>query len=125
SLNTLWKNKSHITSDLRILTKFIQVGADSDLARHITTYSNNQNGVKARDFKSNDPIQTRLQNEFNSKFKGVFAYAVKRGEPIEAENEISNEEAGLLLIAFDLEEPWTTHRKYQVFDDRYTQVFAR
>lgn len=38
---------------------------------------------------------------------------------------ISNENAGLLLIAFDLEEPWTTHRKYQIFDDRYSEVFGR
>lgn len=29
------------------------------------------------------------------------------------------------MIAFDIGEPWTTHRKYQVFDDRYTQIFGR
>lgn len=125
SLNTLWSNRQHISGDLRLLTKFIQVGADTDLARLITTYSNNQNGVKARDFKSNDAIQTRLQNEIKALFGDDFALAVKRGEPIDAKVEISNEEAGLLLIAFDLGEPWTTHRKYQIFDDRYAEVFGR
>lgn len=125
SLNTLHANKAHITGDLRVLTKFIQVEVESDLAELITTNSNNQNGVKARDFKSNHPIQTRLQHEFAQFYGTDYAFEVKRGEPIEGSNVISNENAGLLLIAFDLEEPWTTHRKYQIFDDRYSEVFGR
>lgn len=126
SLNALYLNRDHISGDLRVLTKFIQVKADSDLSELITTYSNNQNGVKARDFKSNHPIQTRLQKEFEIFYSGEFAFEVKRGEP-QAPNavSISNEEAGLLLIAFDLAEPWTTHRKYQIFEDRYTEIFGR
>lgn len=126
SLNALYLNRAHISGDLRVLTKFIQVEADSDLSELITTYSNNQNGVKARDFKSNHPIQTRLQTEFEKFYSGEFAFEVKRGEP-QAPNavSISNEEAGLLLIAFDLGEPWTTHRKYQIFEDRYTEIFGR
>lgn len=125
SLNALYANRAAITSDLRILAKFIQVQANSDLAALITTNSNTQNGVKARDFKSNHPIQSRLQNEFNKLYPTKYAFQVKRGEPIESEVPISNEEAGLYLIAFDLFEPWTTHRKYQVFDERYSQVFGR
>lgn len=38
---------------------------------------------------------------------------------------ISNEEAGMLLMSFDLKQPWGTHRKYQVFEDLYTDIFAR
>jgi hypothetical protein len=125
SLNTLYANKSHITNDLRVLTKFIQVEVESDLAELITTNSNNQNGVKARDFKSNHPIQTRLQHEFTEFYGTDYAFEVKRGEPIQGSKVISNENAGLLLIAFDLQEPWTTHRKYQIFDDRYSEVFGR
>lgn len=125
SLNTLHANKAHITGDLRVLTKFIQVEVESDLAELITTNSNNQNGVKARDFKSNHPIQTRLQHEFAKFYGPDYAFEVKRGEPIQGSKVISNESAGLLIIAFDLEEPWTTHRKYQIFDDRYNDVFGR
>ena len=29
-----------------------------------------------------------------------------------------------MLMAFDLEEPWATHRKYQVFDEKYIDLFA-
>jgi len=28
-------------------------------------------------------------------------------------------------MAFDLKEPWGTHRKYQVFDEKHTDLFAR
>lgn len=125
SLNALYANRTLISNDLRILTKFIQVQVGSDLAELITTNSNTQNGVKARDFKSNHPFQSRLQNEFNQLYAKQYAFEVKRGEPIESNVVISNEDAGLLIVAFDLFEPWTTHRKYQVFDERYSQIFGR
>lgn len=82
SLNTLFSNKAFISGDLRVLTKFIQVDVGSDLAELITTNSNNQNGVKARDFKSNHPIQTRLQHEFKDLYGDQYVFEVKRGEPI-------------------------------------------
>jgi hypothetical protein len=125
SLNSLYDHRSMISPDLRLLTKFIQVEAGSALAELITNNSNNQNGVKARDFKSNHPIQARLQHEFKKYYAGSYALAVKRGEPINGGVTISNEVAGLMMIAFDLGEPWTTHRKYQVFDERYNEVFGR
>ena len=37
---------------------------------------------------------------------------------------ISNENAGLYLMAFDLQEPWATHRKYEVFEDKYGDLFG-
>ncbi len=125
SLNALFRNAKDLTDDLRVLTKFIQVPTDSKLSELITTYSNNQNGVKARDFKSNSPIQTRLQNEMRKKFRGRYSYEIKRGEPLEEGESISNENAGLYLVAFDLQEPWITHRKYQVFDEKYVDIFGR
>ena len=125
SLNALFRNSKELTDDLRVLTKFIQVPADSKLSELITTYSNNQNGVKARDFKSNSPIQTRLQNEMRKNFHDRYVYEVKRGEPLAGGELISNENAGLYLIAFDLQEPWITHRKYQIFDEKYVDIFGR
>ncbi|MFV1921305.1 MAG: AIPR family protein [Methylotenera sp.] len=125
SLNALYKNKKDLTSELRVLAKFIQVPAQTDLSDLITSFSNNQNGVKPRDFKSNNPIQIRLQNEMKEKYPQRYSYEVKRGEPLNEGTAISNEIAGLYFIAFDLKEPWTTHRKYQVFDDKYNDIFGR
>lgn len=125
SLTALFDHKDILTDDLRVLTKFIQVDPTSKLSASITSYSNNQNGVKARDFKSNNTIQIRLQNEFRENYLDQFAYEIKRGEPTQTGESISNEEAGLCLIAFDLKLPWTTHRKYQVFDEKYSDIFCR
>ncbi|NJL55365.1 hypothetical protein HC928_09400 [bacterium] len=42
SLTTLYQNQSYISDDLIILTRFIQVAPDSDLATKITNRTNNQ-----------------------------------------------------------------------------------
>src|SRR5260370_950462 len=97
----------------------------SDSERMITEFSNNQNSVKARDFKANNQIQIRLQNEINQNYAGEYAFEIKRGENLAAGNVISNEIAGLYLMAFDLKEPWGTHRKYEVFDDKHADLFGR
>jgi len=125
SLNSLFKNRRNLTDDLRILTKFIQAPPASPLAEMITRFSNNQNGVKARDFKSNNQIQIRLQNEFKAKYGASYFYEIKRGEDSQGIDVISNELAGQYLMAFDLKTPWTTHRKYQVFEEKHSDLFGR
>ena len=125
SLNSLYDNQARLTDGLRILTKFVQVDVSSGLSRNITWYSNNQNGIKPRDSKSNNPIQIRLQNEFQASYRGQYWFEIKRGEKGGTGEVISNEEAGLYLMSFDLKEPWATHRKYQVFEDKYADLFCR
>jgi hypothetical protein len=50
---------------------------------------------------------------------------IKRGEDSKGLTTITNEAAGLLLLAFDLKRPWATHRKYQIFEDDHAEVFGR
>ena len=125
SLSSFYAHQSKLTDDLRVLTKFVQVDPTSELAKLITEISNNQNGVKARDFMANNSLQIRLQQEFEQNYKGQYFFEIKRGETIGAGVVIANEDAGLLLMAFDSGEPWATHRKYQVFEDKYSDLFAR
>jgi hypothetical protein len=128
SLTTLHRNRKILSQDLRILTKFVQLEPTSPWAKTVTDYSNNQNGVKARDRAANDPQQIRLQNEFGKFYKGEFHLEVKRGELKPAGvTTISNEHAGLLLLSFDLKEPWASHRSYQVLDpnEKASEVFGR
>jgi hypothetical protein len=125
SLSELYNNSACLTEDLRILAKLIKMDASSPLSEMVTSFSNNQNGVKARDFKSNNPIQIRLQNEVATQYGKEFHYEIKRGENGSATTPITNEDAGLYLIAFDLKRPWTTHRKYQVFEDDHAEIFGR
>jgi hypothetical protein len=125
SLNALYDNQASLTDDLRILTKIVKMNLPSPLAEQVTRYSNNQNGVKARDFKSNNPLQIRLQNEFKALYSGQYAFEIKRGERLPNGMVIPNEVAGLYLMSFDLRQPWGTHRKYQVFEDKYADLFGR
>jgi hypothetical protein len=126
SLNALYNNQKYLTDDLRVLTKFIRMDdPTSDEAKMVTRYSNNQNSVKPRDFMSNNKLQIILQNEIETKYKGQYYFEIKRGE-IGSGTKITNEESGLLLLAFDLKQPWATHRKYQLFEDNmYADVFGR
>jgi hypothetical protein len=125
SLTALYDNRNRLTADLRVLVKFIKMDPASAIADKITRFSNNQNGVKPRDFKANHPIQIRLQNEFDQNYMTQFAFEIKRGEWLYPGTWISNEDAGLYLRAFDLKEPWATHRKSEVLDDLHADLFGR
>jgi hypothetical protein len=97
----------------------------SPAAKMVTEFSNNQNGVKPRDFMANNAIQIRLQNEFTVDYESQYFLEIKRGEIPGSGTIISNEIAGLLLMAFDLKEPWATHRAGQVFEERYSDLFGK
>jgi len=130
SLNGLYENKKQITSDLRLLTKIIQIPPDTPLALKITDHTNNQNGTRHRDLQSNSLIQTRLQSEIGDEYKGKFVYRIKRGEHPEWEKDaklqvIDNELAARILLAFDLREPWSCHQTYKLFDELHSRIFAR
>ncbi|MBD2526592.1 AIPR family protein [Nostoc sp. FACHB-133] len=89
----------------------------------MTTNSNNQNAIKPRDLQSNQTIQQRLKKEFES-IDG-YEFAVKRGEILDEGKVISNEDAGRMLLTFDLNEPWNSHQKSQIFDEYYSKIFGR
>lgn len=126
SLTSLFINQNYLTENLKILTKIIKVPINSPLSSQITEYSNSQNGVKPRDFKSYNQIQIRLQNEIKEKYGNEYFYEIKRGEiSPNGLKVISNESMGVFLMSFDIGEPWNTHRVYQVFEDAYNKLFAR
>jgi hypothetical protein len=124
SLKQFHSGEKKISSDLKVLTRIIEIGGNTDLAREISINSNNQNGIKPRDLRSNDAAQVRLQSEFDKLAFENYSFDVKRGEE-GAGNTISNEYAGKLLLAFDLNEPWACHQTYKVFDEKYAEIFAR
>jgi hypothetical protein len=125
SITSFYHNKKSLTPDLRVLAKVIELN-DQELANTITVNSNNQNAIKPRDLRSNHHIQIRLREEFEKIGFDGYVFEVKRGQKIaDGQHAISNEEAGRLLLAFDLEEPWSCHQIYKVFDDKYGEIFGR
>ena len=125
SLTALWDNRNYVTDDLRVLGRLIELSPGSPLLNKITHNSNNQNGIKPRDFQSNNPIQLRLRTEFTQKYGGLVGYRISRGEEVHASEAIDNEEAARVLLAFDLEQPWACHQTYRLFDELHSAIFAR
>ncbi len=125
SLTSLFDHRAKITDDLRILTRLIELPPEHPLAEKITHHSNNQNPINARDLQSNSTIQRRLQNEFDRLYHDQVFYRIKRGEPDRAPQVIDNDEAGRVLLAFDLKEPWTCHQTYKILDELHGDIFAR
>lgn len=126
SLTSLLNAKASISADLKVLVKIIALGGDEELTDKITQNSNNQNAIKARDMRSNHGIQQRLKKEVSLDKSGKYSLQVKQGEAITKDfTTISNENAGLALLALDLGEPWSCHQKYKVMDDSYSKIFGR
>lgn len=125
SLTSLLSERAKITDELKILVKLIEVKGNVSLSQKITRNSNNQNAIKARDMKSNHNLQQRLKVEVDKVSDGEFAYEIKQGENNKGKDVISNEDAGLVLLAADLEQPWNCHQKYKVMDDLHSDIFGR
>lgn len=125
SLTVLLENSKHVTGELRLLCRLIQLDASSGLMDSITHNTNNQNGIQPRDFQSNNPIQLRLRNEFNSEFPEQVFYRISRGEVTALPEVVDNQEAARAILAFDLRQPWTCHQTYKLFDELHSDIFAR
>jgi AIPR protein len=125
TVSSLYKNSKEVTKDLRVLTRIIQVSREQiELVSKITYNSNNQNGIKARDFRSNTQTQVRIQQEISQNYSDYF-YEIKRGDDPNRRIVIENTLAGQILLAFDLKRPWSVQRSSKIFDDLHQEIFAR
>lgn len=125
SLTSLHSQKSKLSKDLSIFVRVIEVKKDRDLEDKITTNSNNQNAIKARDQRSNSKTQLRLKKEVEAIKSPKYQYEIKRGEATGSSDVIVNEDAGLVLLAMDLGQPWACHQKYKVMEHSHSDIFAR
>ncbi len=113
----------------RVLARFIDC-SDANTVREIIRYNNRQNPTQAADFRSNDPIQTRLVKEFES-MKIVGYNGGRRGGAEDvirrpADNQISAPVAAQALAAFHGEPATAYHEKGQIWEsnDLYTRYFS-
>ena len=123
SLSALLESENDITDDLHLIVKVVE-NIDQGLSREITLFSNNQNSPSPRDKRSNHKIQMRLKQEFENIDFEEYRYLIKRGEQ-PGNNPVFNDDAGRLLLAFDIKEPWSCHQIYKVFDEKYAEIFGR
>ena len=118
-----FNNRAHLSPDLLVPVRLVQVGDSPRLADDITYRSNNQNSISLKDLRANDSTQIQIQAEFRDLFQGEFGYQIKRGEDVPAPIVIPNDLAAQILLSLYVGEPWQAHRKSALFAERYKQIF--
>jgi len=73
----------------------------------------------------NHNIQQRLKAEVSAVSNNNVAYEIKQGEDNKGKSVLTNEQAGLILLAMDLAQPWNCHQKYKVMDELHSDIFGR
>jgi hypothetical protein len=119
----LHDSRTSITPELLLPVRLVRLGETTRLADDITYRSNNQNPINLKDLRANDTTQVTLKGQFADIFGGKVEYVIKRGEQTEAPTVIPNDLAAQILLALYNQEPWLSHRKFDLFDQRYKDVF--
>lgn len=122
SLLAFYENRNSLTDELEILVRIVRVNGNRSLSEVIAYRTNNQNPISLRDLRSNDDTQVQLKAEFDALFSPDTTYMIKRGETATG-NELSNEYAGQLMLAFFVGEPWSAHQKYRIFGEDEKRIF--
>jgi hypothetical protein len=123
SVVSFFNNQKYLTDDLLVPVRLVDVGGHRSLADDITYRSNNQNAINLKDLRANDTTQVTLKGQFADLFGGRVDYEIKRGDTSAAAIVIPNDLAGQILLALYNREPWLSHRKFDIFDARYKDVF--
>lgn len=97
-------NRKIMNRDALLTMRLLIVNSES-LSLKITRYTNSQNPMEERDFRANDDIQVRLQQE---SFQTKYWYEKRRGEfrdVPEGVEVITNKDFAIYHLAFNLEKP--------------------
>jgi hypothetical protein len=109
--------------NVELLVRICIAKTDDPISDHISETSNSQIPVGTRDLHSNDPIQIKLQEEFEA-----LGYFYERKENQFADkpigNRLSNELLGQIYLAYYLDQPSEAkNNKNLVFIDKYDEIF--
>lgn len=123
SLFEVYKKSPDSLSTVELLVRICETKKDSKLSEKISETSNNQIPVGNRDLHSNDIIQRKLEDEFET--LGYF-YERKPNQYNDKPKDkvLNNELLGQLFMAYHLDMPSEAkNSKVKVFSDLYDQIF--
>lgn len=126
---TFKENESLLDDNIKVFIRVISVGKNPDLAELISYYNNNQNAISLMDLRANDLIQMRIEKEFkdlSAKYNLNVSYIRKLGQDVpNGFFELRRDYAAQLILACYLGEPYNTHLKTAMFDEKYTDIFNK
>ncbi|MDE5722085.1 MAG: AIPR family protein [Clostridia bacterium] len=111
-----------------IMFRFYEI-TDSDKADKISTSTNSQSAVKARDLRSNDKNVLAMKKAYEQRFPDGY-FITKRGEVVDCikynpKHVINLTDIGKQLIAWHSQRPTIAYSETKIFDKCFSQLFKK
>lgn len=116
------------TDDAYIMFRFYEI-SDPDRADNISTSTNSQSAVKARDLRSNDKSVLALKKSYEQFYTDGY-FVTKRGENVDkvkynTAHIVNLTDLGKQLIAWHSQRPTISYSETKIFDKYFDQLFHR
>ena len=127
SLGELSDSQAAGLSDAWVQIRFVQSAA-TDIIQSVVQYNNTQNRVEAADFRSNDPVQNRLRDQFDSVPDAIYRGGRRggTGDAIRRERNLLPDNSVVQALAAFHEDPnlaYNETREIWVNDSYYSRIF--
>ncbi len=130
SLNTIYScsESAKKCSEAYIMFRFYEI-ENPDKADKISTSTNSQSAVKARDLRSNDKSVLEMKKTYEQYYPGGY-FKTKRGENVDNTRYnttyiVDLTELGKQLIAWHSQRPTISYSETKIFDKYFDQLFRR
>lgn len=132
SLSTIFSTSEVVrnTNDGYILFRFYEI-ADNSKCDLISTSTNSQSAVRARDLRSNDPAVLAIKKAFEQKYSDGY-FVTKRGEEQTLNMALYNKDhiayltdLGKTLVAWHSQRPIRSYSESTIFDKYFSQLFKK
>lgn len=106
-----------VSKDLKIGVRFIKVENEDDI-QSITLANNSQNKVLRSDFRSSDPVQNRLRNEFSKSKDSLYTGGLRKSlTPKQKRILFATDTVAQILIAYHDHPTNAYHNKKDIWDN--------
>lgn len=130
SLSTIYSSSEAAkkATDAYIMFRFYEI-SDSDRADKISTSTNSQSAVKARDLRSNDKAVLSMKKSYELFYPDGY-FITKRGEKVDTvkyntAHIVNLTDLGKQLIAWHSQRPTISYSETKIFDKYFDQLFHR
>lgn len=130
SLNTIYSCGESVrkASDAYIMFRFYEI-SDPERADNISTCTNSQSAVKARDLRSNDKYVLAMKKAYEQFYTDGY-FITKRGEEADpakynTAHVVDLTSLGKQLIAWHSQRPTISYSESRIFDKYFEQLFHR
>lgn len=130
SLSTIFScsESAKKADDAYIMFRFYEI-SNSDRADNISTSTNSQSAVKARDLRSNDKAVLAMKKAYEQFYTDGY-FVTKRGEKVDSikyntSHVVNLTDLGKQLIAWHSQRPTISYSETKIFDKYFDQLFHR